>query len=111
MRHPAVLPLALLCVGAAPARPGPVAQDRPPPTAPAPAFQSHTLPGGILLTPRADCLDAGQRRAGGRPLRSRRLDQLPQGDLSLAVMREVDGCPEPVTIRQGFGARAFRDGK
>jgi hypothetical protein len=37
---------------------------------------------------------------------ARRLDRLPAGNLDLAVMRRIDNCPEPVTIRQGIGATA-----
>lgn len=40
------------------------------------------------------------------PPRLRRLDELPSGNLELAVMREVDGCIEPTIIAQGFGAVA-----
>ncbi|HEX8442953.1 MAG TPA: hypothetical protein VF631_04825 [Allosphingosinicella sp.] len=32
-----------------------------------------------------------------------RLGELPPGDLHLAVMREVDGCQEPVIVRQDIG--------
>ncbi len=35
-----------------------------------------------------------------------RLGELPAGDLHLAVMRQVEGCQEPVIVRQGFGALA-----
>ena len=35
---------------------------------------------------------------------ARRLDRLPAGNLDLAVMRRIDSCPEPVTIREGIGA-------
>jgi hypothetical protein len=40
------------------------------------------------------------------PARPRRLDELPSGDLHLTVMREVEGCQEPVIVRQGYGAVA-----
>jgi hypothetical protein len=36
-------------------------------------------------------------------LEARRLDELPPGNLILAVMREVDGCVEPVIVRYGYG--------
>ena len=32
-----------------------------------------------------------------------RLGELPPGDLHLAVMREVDGCQEPVIVRHDMG--------
>jgi hypothetical protein len=35
---------------------------------------------------------------------ARRLIDLPPGNLDLAVMRSVNNCPEPVTIREGYGA-------
>ena len=35
-----------------------------------------------------------------------RLGELPPGNLHLAVMREVDGCQEPVIVGYGFGAMA-----
>lgn len=41
----------------------------------------------------------------------RKLGELPPGDLHLAVMREVDGCPEPVIIRHDIGGNpAVRPG-
>jgi hypothetical protein len=33
---------------------------------------------------------------------------IPAGNLDLAVMREVGGCPEPVTMRDGYGAMGAR---
>ncbi len=33
----------------------------------------------------------------------KRLDELPRGQLLLAVYREVNGCPEPVIVRRGYG--------
>jgi hypothetical protein len=38
------------------------------------------------------------------PPSPRRLDQLPPGNLELAVQRQVDGCIEPTIIRYGVGA-------
>jgi|GEM_PF-2147196 len=35
---------------------------------------------------------------------AQRLARLPSGNLDLAVMRRIDNCPEPVTIREGIGA-------
>ena len=34
----------------------------------------------------------------------RNLGELPAGSLTLAVVRQVEGCNEPVTIRYGYGA-------
>ena len=43
-----------------------------------------------------------QADADTRP-EARKLGDLPPGDLQLAVMREVAGCPDPVIIRYGYG--------
>lgn len=52
------------------------------------------------LRPKADRLDcAAARVQHARPVdsdRARRLDELPQGRTYLLVMREVNGCHEPV---------------
>jgi hypothetical protein len=45
------------------------------------------------------------RRSG--PL-ARRLDQLPAGNLHLAVERQVNGCHQPVIVRENIGGAAFR---
>jgi hypothetical protein len=46
---------------------------------------------------RVDCAAAQVRHATRpAPLRPRRLDELPRGELYLSVMREVDGCQELV---------------
>jgi hypothetical protein len=46
---------------------------------------------------RVDCAAAQVRHAARpAPLRPRRLDELPRGELYLSVMREVDGCQELV---------------
>ena len=37
------------------------------------------------------------------------LGELPPGDLTLAVVREVDGCVEPVVVGYDYGAVAPRD--
>ena len=44
------------------------------------------------------------RRSG--PL-ARRLDQLPAGNLHLAVERQINGCHQPVIVRENIGG-AFR---
>ena len=108
MRKMAFVPLALLCIGAAAPQP-----SRPaPPAANADASKALRprpgLPGEIVLTAPAHCLDAEPRRTQGQTLGPRRLDQLPQGNLSLTVMRQVNGCPQPTTVREGYGAPGFR---
>ena len=107
MRTLAFIPLALLCIGAAPPQPG---SSRPAPEASASKSptQQRALPGEILLTAPAHCIDAEPRIANGQTLGPRRLDQLPQGNLSLTVMRNVNGCPQSTTVREGYGAPAFR---
>jgi hypothetical protein len=105
MRFLAVIPLALLSIGAAPlSQPGPPTTG----TAPSKAPRAQALPGEILLTAANHCIDAEPRRTDGRTLGPRRLDRLPQGSLSLTVMRNVNGCPQPTTVREGYGTPAFR---
>ena len=110
MRNLAFVPVALLCIGAA-APQGPsasAAPDATAPAAPSKAPRAEARPGEILLTPPAHCVEAEPRRTTGQTLGPQRLDQLPQGSLSLAVMREVNGCPQSTTVREGYGAPAFR---
>lgn len=38
------------------------------------------------------------------PSRAQRLGELPAGDLSLSVQRQINGCIEPVIVREGVGA-------
>ena len=38
------------------------------------------------------------------PKEAKRLGELPPGDLILTVYREIDGCLEPVIVRQDVGA-------
>jgi hypothetical protein len=62
--------------------------------------------GEIRLTVPAHCdpiRNVLRTDAPGRA-EARRLDRLPAGNLDLAVMRRIDSCPEPVTIREGIGA-------
>jgi hypothetical protein len=40
---------------------------------------------------------------GQRKPEFKQLGELPPGDLHLAVMREVDGCQEPVIVRHDMG--------
>lgn len=56
---------------------------------------------------RLDCMaNRVQHARPGLNARFNRLGDLPPGDLMLAVVREVDGCQEPVIVRQGYGAIA-----
>jgi len=111
MRKLAFVPLALLCIGAA--APQSVPSQPATPAAPAtPSAKSlrpqQGLPGEIVLTSPAHCIEAEPRIANGQTLGPRRLDQLPQGNLSLTVMRQVNGCPQSTTVREGYGAPTFR---
>jgi hypothetical protein len=45
------------------------------------------------------------RRAGPR---AQRLDQLPPGDLHLTVERQINGCHQPVIVRENIGGVVFR---
>ena len=109
MRKLAFVPLALLCIGAAPPRPNATVPAAANPAAAKELRPQQALPGEILLTPPAHCaLDTQPQQTQGQTLGPRRLDQLPQGNLSLTVMREVNGCPQSTTVREGYGAPAFR---
>ena len=112
MRRLAFIPLALLCIGAATPLQHPAPPTAPAAADPAAAKESRplqALPGEILLTPPAHCaLGTEPQQTQGQTLGPRRLDQLPQGNLSLAVMREVNGCPQSTVVREGYGAPAFR---
>jgi hypothetical protein len=39
--------------------------------------------------------------------RAQRLDQLPPGDLHLTVERQVNGCHQPVIVRENIGGATF----
>jgi hypothetical protein len=75
---------------------------QPPASAPAPARPP------VAATPSlgtGTCLRDMRRDAEGRSAaRANRLGELPPGDLQLTVMHVIDGCYEPVIVRQGFGA-------
>lgn len=62
--------------------------------------------GEIRLDQREGCgpLDSVRRTDGDSVGRLRRLDQLPPGNLDLAVSRTFQGCPESVTIAENFGS-------
>lgn len=111
MRKLAFVPVALLCMGAAPPSAAP-SQPAAPSAATADASKSlrpqQGMPGEILLNAPAHCIDAEPRIASGQTLGPSRLDQLPPGNLTLTVMREVNGCPQPTTVREGIGGPAFR---
>ena len=82
------------------------AQDRPPPISSAP-FSSTTpgMPSDYKMCDRAPVRHA---EAMG-PARVSRLGDLPPGDLHLALLREVDGCPEPVIIGYNYGKPGAAD--
>ncbi len=57
---------------------------------------------------RLDCVVNRTQHAvqpGSRPSFNR-LGELPAGNLHLAVTREIEGCQEPVIVRQSIGALA-----
>ncbi len=90
MRWFAALPLVLLPLAAAAA---------------APMATVEVIPPGEAASVPDRCDPIRNVRRTGAPARAeaRRLDQLPAGNLDLAVMRQVNNCPEPVTIREGIG--------
>ena len=56
---------------------------------------------------RLDCMASRVQHADlGRAGKFSKLGDLPPGDLILGVVRQVDGCQEPVVVRQGYGAMA-----
>lgn len=92
MRGLAVFPLLLLSAATSGAEP-----------AAAPAAPAN---GKIRLDQREGCspLDSVRRAEGDSAGRLRRLDQLPPGNLDLAVSRMFAGCPESVTVAENFGS-------
>jgi len=44
----------------------------------------------------------------GPSVRAQRLDRLPPGDLHLTVERQVNGCHQPVIVRENIGGAGFR---
>ena len=107
MRNLAFIPLALLCMGAAAPQPNATQGAAPNATA-SKSARPEARPGEILLTAPEHCADAEPRIANGQTLGQQRLDQLPDGNLSLAVMRNVNGCPQSTVVREGYGAPGFR---
>lgn len=72
------------------------------PASPAPAHNPNKF-----AASRLDCMANDVRHATqGRQGRFNRLGELPPGDLQLAVVRQVEGCQQPVIVRQGYGAMA-----
>jgi hypothetical protein len=71
---------------------------------PAPAASVTPVKEGPLARQRLDCVATRVQHASkGEPLRMRRLDELPNGELYLSVMREVDGCQEMVLVSEERG--------
>ncbi len=78
------------------------------------AERRPAVPGGDAASPapdRCDRFGRVERTGEAGSARAQRLDQLPPADLSLAVMRSVNGCPEPVVIRENIGAAPFQPEK
>ena len=94
MRNLAFVPLALLCIGAAPAQSG---QTAPALAQTAPELNPHGFDRMNLMPARPDCESIPRQVAGeDRRYDGTRLDRQPPGRLILAVERHVGGCPEVV---------------
>ena len=90
MRNLAFVPLAFLCVGAAPQREPPAM-----PAQTAPELNPHSFDRMNAMRARPNCESIPRQVAGeDRRYDGTRLDQQPPGRLILAVQREVNGCPE-----------------
>jgi hypothetical protein len=98
MRILALVPLALLCIGAAaPQAAGPA----PTPAQTAPELNPHSFDRMNAMPARSDCVSVPRQVAGeDRSRDGTRLDQQPAGRLILAVDRQVNGCRE-VTFANG----------
>ena len=97
MRNLAFVPLALLCIGAAPAR-----DAAPAPAQSAPELNPHSFDRMNAMPARPDCVSIPRQVAGeDRSQDGTRLDRQPPGRLILAVERRVNGCPE-VTFANGI---------
>ena len=96
MRILAAATLTLLPLAATAAQP-----QAAPPAASPPAAGQRAAP----EKPRCDRFARVEHAGDGAVLQAprRRLDELPAGDLHLTVERVVDGCREPVIVRQGYG--------
>lgn len=104
MRRIAAATLIFLPLSAGAATPGPEAQRTP---------QASAAPRAAQAGQAATCgpfarVEQAQRQDGvvlrERSSRAQRLGELPAADLSLAVQRQVNGCVEPVIVREGIGA-------
>jgi hypothetical protein len=94
MRNLAFIPLAMLCIGAAPPH---SAQPAPAPAQTAPELNPHSFDRMNLMRARPDCESIPRQVAGDdRRYDGTRLDRQPPGRMILAVQREVNGCPEVV---------------
>lgn len=92
MRKLAVIPMALLALGAASPDP-PAPGDAP--IAPTPFSADPS----VLTLNRPGCVPILRQVAGeDRRLPGTRLDRQPEGRLLYAVQREVGGCPEAVLV-------------
>jgi len=104
MRRIVAVTLIFLPLSAGAATPGPEAQRAPRASA---APQSTQAGQAAACSPFAR-VEQAQRQDGvvlrEQSSRPQRLGELPAGDLSLAVQREVNGCVEPVIVREGIGA-------
>ena len=89
MRRLAFVPLALLCIGAAPQ------PERPAPAQSAPELNPHSFDRMNAMPARPDCVSIPRQVAGeDRRYDGTRLDRQPPGRLILAVDRQVNGCRE-----------------
>lgn len=94
----------ILILAAALALPAGSSVAQPARSAPAPAVSNPNK----FAPARLDCV-ANRVQHAVQPWQKpafNRLGELPAGDLHLAVMREVEGCQEPVIVSQGLGAVA-----
>ncbi len=69
-----------------------------------PASGQPQQAGHVIDPAPSHCYDTVRQARGKQQVRSQKLGELPPGDLSLAVVREVNGCPQPTVVRQGYGA-------
>ncbi|HYG48405.1 MAG TPA: hypothetical protein VD846_10755 [Allosphingosinicella sp.] len=91
-----------LALPAASSAEAPASQARP--AAPSAAGPASPRPAGDFVPSRICPHQMGPHLARpADPPRLRRLDELPPGDLTLAVVNQVGGCMEPVIVRQGVG--------
>ena len=77
------------------------------PSAPSAKPEVQLLPNVGAIADDKECDDTRVRHADETeaPV-SRRLGELPDGNLILAVERQVDGCRKPVIVRYGIGGAA-----